>query len=183
MDRNLVSCYDYNSKKRNPSANISYHLHQKYSIFYIISHMESNYLWSLQNTQKCLFFWLTGPSAELQERMSVKECLVWGKPRGIKVRKLRGEQVPFCFCKMNIPVVVSDQHPRQPDVMAWVRLTLADCSCSFFYHVQQHLWQLRVLIEIDKVWQTVVHLKCNSCFLGVGRKINLNHKHESVKFT
>lgn len=52
---------------------------------------------------------------------------------------------------------------------------LSNCGHSFLYHVEQHLRQLWVFIEIDKVWQVVVHLKCNSCFLVEAKRKSVKH--------
>lgn len=78
-------------------------------------------------------------------------------------RRLRGEQGPFL--ERDIPVVISDQHSRQLDVMSGVGLILPHCGRPFLDHVQQHLGELGILIEIDKIWQVIVHLKRDSCFL------------------
>lgn len=72
--------------------------------------------------------------------------------------------------KTHIPVILSHQHPGQLDVMAGAGVALPDGAGPLFDHVQQHLRQLRVFGEVDQVWQTVVHLKCNSCFLEARKK-------------
>lgn len=81
------------------------------------------------------------------------------------------EQTGAFFCsKSHIPVVVSHQHPRQLDVVAGAWATLANGRHSLFYHVEQPLRQLRVFTEIHKMWQVVVRLKCDACFLVEVRK-------------
>lgn len=62
-----------------------------------------------------------------------------------------------------LPVLVSNEGASQLDIVAGVGL--AHRSATLFDHVEKHLRQLRVLIQIHEVGKTVVHFEGHSCFL------------------
>lgn len=63
------------------------------------------------------------------------------------------------------PVLVGDEGSCQLDVMGGLRLELAHCGLTLLDHVEKHLRQLRILVQVHQVGQTVVHFKRHSCFL------------------
>lgn len=64
-----------------------------------------------------------------------------------------------------LPVLVSNEGSSQLDIVAGVGLELAHRGATLFDHVEKHLGQLRVLIQIHEVGKTVVHFEGHSCFL------------------
>lgn len=71
-----------------------------------------------------------------------------------------------------LPVLVANESSRQLDIMAGVTLQLAHSCSAFFDHVQKHLRQLRVLVQVDQVRKTIVYFECHPCFLETRRKQN-----------
>lgn len=63
------------------------------------------------------------------------------------------------------PVLVSNEGSSQLDIMAGVGLELAHRGATLFDHVEKHLRQLRVLVQIHQVGKTVVHFEGHSSFL------------------
>lgn len=63
------------------------------------------------------------------------------------------------------PVLVSNEGSSQLDIVAGVGLELAHRGATLFDHVEKHLGQLRVLVQIHQVGKTVVHFEGHSCFL------------------
>jgi len=57
------------------------------------------------------------------------------------------------------PVLVADERPRQLDVVGGLGLELAHTGLALPDHVEQHLRQLGVLVQVDQVGQPVVHLE------------------------
>lgn len=76
---------------------------------------------------------------------------------------------------MYLPVLVSDEGPCQLDVMAGLRLELAHCGLTLFDHVEKHLRQLRILIQVHQVRKTIVHFERHTCFLTTQRKFLHSH--------
>lgn len=59
---------------------------------------------------------------------------------------------------LSLPMLVTNQSSCQLDIMAGVALQLAHSCSALFDHVEKHLRQLRVLVQVDQVWETIVHL-------------------------
>lgn len=75
---------------------------------------------------------------------------------------------------MFIPMLVTNESTRQLDVMAGVALQLAHSCPALFDHVQKHLRQLRILVQVDQVRKTVVHFECHPCFLNIRKQQSLS---------
>lgn len=54
-------------------------------------------------------------------------------------------------------MLVTNESSCQLDIMAGVALQLAHSCPALFDHVEKHLRQLRVLIQVDQVRETIVH--------------------------
>lgn len=54
-------------------------------------------------------------------------------------------------------MLVSNESSCQLDIMAGVALQLAHSCSALFDHVEKHLRQLGVLIQVHQVWETIVH--------------------------
>ena len=57
------------------------------------------------------------------------------------------------------PVAVANESPRQLDVVGGLRLELPHQGAALPDHVEQHLRQLGVLVQVHQVGQAVVHLE------------------------
>lgn len=69
-------------------------------------------------------------------------------------------------------MLVTNESSRQLDIMAGVTLQLAHSCSALVDHVQQHLRQLRVLVQVDQVRKTIVYFECHPCFLETRRQQN-----------
>lgn len=87
--------------------------------------------------------------------------------------------LPLAFSKPSgdffLPVLVSDEGSCQLDIVPRLRLELAHCGSTLFDHVEKHLRQLRILVQIHQVRKTIVHFECHTCFLKTKRKYILSH--------
>lgn len=63
---------------------------------------------------------------------------------------------------------ITDEGSCQLDVVVRITLELADCCSTLFDHVEKHLRQLRVLIQVHQVRKTIVHFECHTYFLKTG---------------
>lgn len=65
----------------------------------------------------------------------------------------------------SVPVLVSDEGACQLDVVAGVTLEFAHRRSPLLDHVEEHLWQLRILIQVHQVRKAIVHFECHARFL------------------
>ena len=56
-------------------------------------------------------------------------------------------------------MLVGDERPRQLDVVGGLRFEFAHPGLALPDHVEQHLGQLGVLVEVHQVGQAVIHLE------------------------
>lgn len=67
-------------------------------------------------------------------------------------------------------MLISNKGSSQLDVVGGVRLELAHCSAPLFDHVEEHLRELRILIEIHQVGKSIVYFECYAYFLRTHRE-------------
>ena len=65
------------------------------------------------------------------------------------------------------PVLVGDEGSIQLNVSAGVGLELAHRGFTLFDHVEKHLRQLRILVQVHQVGKTIVHFERHACFLEI----------------
>lgn len=71
-----------------------------------------------------------------------------------------------------LPVLVPDESSAQLDVVAGAAPELAHGGPALSDHVQKHLRQLRILVQVDQVGKTVVHFEGHPCFLKTTKRQN-----------
>lgn len=71
-----------------------------------------------------------------------------------------------------LPVLVPNESSGQLDVMAGAAPELAHGGPALSDHVQKHLRQLRILVQVDQVRKTVVHFEGHPCFLKTTKQQN-----------
>lgn len=64
-----------------------------------------------------------------------------------------------------LPVLVPNEGAGQLDVLAGVTLKFADGRPALFDHVEEHLGELRVLVQVYQVGKAIVNFKCHTHFL------------------
>lgn len=69
-----------------------------------------------------------------------------------------------------LPVLVPNESSGQLDIVAGVAPELAHGGSALFDHVQKHLGQLRILVQVDQVGETIVHFEGHPCFLNTSSK-------------
>lgn len=62
-------------------------------------------------------------------------------------------------------MLVSNEGSSELDVVGGAWFELAYCGSALLDHVEKHLGQLRVLVQVHQVGETVVHFERNACFL------------------
>lgn len=67
-------------------------------------------------------------------------------------------------------MLVPNESSRQLDIMAGVAPELAHSGSALFDHVQKHLRQLRILVQVDQVGKTIVHFEGHACFLTIRKQ-------------
>lgn len=67
-------------------------------------------------------------------------------------------------------MLVPNESSRQLDIMAGVAPELAHSGSALFDHVQKHLRQLRILVQVDQVRKTIVHFEGHPCFLKIRKQ-------------
>lgn len=67
-------------------------------------------------------------------------------------------------------MLVPNERSCQLDIMAGVGPELAHGGSALLDHVQKHLGQLRILVQIDQVRKTIVHFESHPCFLKSRKK-------------
>lgn len=65
----------------------------------------------------------------------------------------------------SLPVLVSNEGASQLDVVAGVTLEFAHRRPALFDHVQEHLGELGVLVQVHQVGKAIVHFECHAHFL------------------
>lgn len=71
-----------------------------------------------------------------------------------------------------LPVLVPNEGSGQLDVMAGAAPQLAHGGAALSDHVQKHLRQLRILVQVDQVRKTVVHFEGHPSFLKTTKQQN-----------
>lgn len=66
-------------------------------------------------------------------------------------------------------MLVPNESSCQLDIMAGVVPELAHSGSALFDHVQKHLRQLRILVQVDQVRKTIVHFEGHPCFLKISK--------------
>lgn len=69
-------------------------------------------------------------------------------------------------------MLVPNESSCQLDIMAGVAPELAHSSSALFDHVQKHLRQLRILVQVHQVRKTIVHFEGHPCFLKIRQQQN-----------
>lgn len=69
-----------------------------------------------------------------------------------------------------VPVLVPNESSGQLDVVAGAAPELAHGGPALSDHVQEHLRQLRILVQVDQVGKTVVHFEGHPCFLKTTKR-------------
>lgn len=59
----------------------------------------------------------------------------------------------------SLPVLVPDERASQLDVVAGVTLEFAHRRPALFDHVEEHLGELRVLVQVHQVGKAIVNFK------------------------
>lgn len=67
-------------------------------------------------------------------------------------------------------MLVPNESSCQLDIMAGVIPELAHSGSALFDHVQKHLRQLRILIQVNQVRKTIVHFEGHPCFLKIRKQ-------------
>lgn len=62
-------------------------------------------------------------------------------------------------------MLVPNESSCQLDIMAGVTPELAHSGSALFDHVQKHLRQLWILVQVDQVRKTIVYFEGHPCFL------------------
>lgn len=65
----------------------------------------------------------------------------------------------------SVPVLVSNEGACQLDVVAGVTFQFAHRRSPLLDHVEEHLRQLRILIEVHQIRKPIVHFECHTRFL------------------
>lgn len=65
----------------------------------------------------------------------------------------------------SLPVLVTNEGASELDVVAGVTLEFAHRRTALFDHVEEHLGQLRVLVQVHQVGKAIVHFECHTRFL------------------
>lgn len=69
-----------------------------------------------------------------------------------------------------VPVLVPNESSGQLDVVAGAAPELAHGGPALSDHVQEHLRQLRIFVQVDQVGKTVVHFEGHPCFLKTAKR-------------
>lgn len=80
-------------------------------------------------------------------------------------------------------MLLPNEGAAQLDVVAGVTLEFAHRRSTLFDHVQEHLGELRVLVQVHQVGKAVVNFKCHAHFLKRQEYFKAKFKKVDFPFT